>query len=274
MPTITRRAPTSSSRTGRARRIARSGTRCSTSATGGTSCSSLSCRASRRRERCTRLRRRRRLRDRHLAEQRFAVPGARPARGTSYFGSLSAKVPLEHPQPDVATAASIGEPALEVGRRAAGRRRGAGDDALRLEASGWKLREGTAICSRPGVQRFYTLFAERAAARGWLRLLFLTVGGQPDRDLVLAGLSTAAVSVQDGIRPGVRHLLAVQAADVASRPSRRINKGSRKSISSATRSRGSSNGRRRRARTTGCSCSRTPAAPACASDQVSAWCRR
>jgi CelD/BcsL family acetyltransferase involved in cellulose biosynthesis len=28
------------------------------------------------------------------------------------------------------------------------------------------------------IQRFYTLLAERAAARGWLRLMFLNVGGR------------------------------------------------------------------------------------------------
>ena len=71
----------------------------------------------------------------------------------------------------------LGEPRLEVlddaEAIAAGR-----DDALRLEASGWKRESGTAICSDPAVQRFYTRLAERATAHGWLRLMFLTVGGQ------------------------------------------------------------------------------------------------
>jgi CelD/BcsL family acetyltransferase involved in cellulose biosynthesis len=52
------------------------------------------------------------------------------------------------------------------------------DDAWRLEASGWKEKEGTSICSDPAVHRFYTLLAERATERDWLRLLFLTVGGR------------------------------------------------------------------------------------------------
>jgi CelD/BcsL family acetyltransferase involved in cellulose biosynthesis len=52
------------------------------------------------------------------------------------------------------------------------------DDAFRLEASGWKEEAGTAVCCDPAVQRFYTVLAERAAARGWLRLLFLTVDGR------------------------------------------------------------------------------------------------
>src|SRR5262249_45087102 len=52
------------------------------------------------------------------------------------------------------------------------------DDAWRLEASGWKDKEGTSIASAPAVHAFYTLLAERATERGWLRLLFLTVGGR------------------------------------------------------------------------------------------------
>lgn len=49
--------------------------------------------------------------------------------------------------------------------------------ALSLETSGWKREAHTAICSDPNVQRFYTLLSDRAAAQGWLRLLFLTVNG-------------------------------------------------------------------------------------------------
>jgi CelD/BcsL family acetyltransferase involved in cellulose biosynthesis len=52
------------------------------------------------------------------------------------------------------------------------------DDAIRLEESGWKRREGTAICCDAAIQRFYVALAERMAARGWLRLLFLAVNGK------------------------------------------------------------------------------------------------
>ena len=71
----------------------------------------------------------------------------------------------------------IGEPALESidGEAALD---DAFDDSVRLEASGWKRREGTAIASDPAVHRFYGLLAKRAAARGWLRLIFLTVSGR------------------------------------------------------------------------------------------------
>jgi CelD/BcsL family acetyltransferase involved in cellulose biosynthesis len=69
----------------------------------------------------------------------------------------------------------LGEPALEVLRDRAAIEQGYAD-ALRLEASGWKEREGTSIGSDPAVQRFYTLLTERATAQGWLELLFLKVG--------------------------------------------------------------------------------------------------
>jgi CelD/BcsL family acetyltransferase involved in cellulose biosynthesis len=71
----------------------------------------------------------------------------------------------------------IGEPTLEVidgGAMAAA----ACEDAIRLEESGWKRQAGTAICSDAAVHRFYTRLAGRAAAGGWLRLMFLTVGGR------------------------------------------------------------------------------------------------
>jgi CelD/BcsL family acetyltransferase involved in cellulose biosynthesis len=71
----------------------------------------------------------------------------------------------------------VGEPRLEILDDASALA-DAREDALRLEASGWKRESGTAICCDPAVQRFYTLLADRATARGWLRLLFLTVGGQ------------------------------------------------------------------------------------------------
>jgi hypothetical protein len=71
----------------------------------------------------------------------------------------------------------IGAPGLEILTDKAAIQ-GACDDAWRLEASGWKQEEGTSICSDPAVHRFYTLLTERATERGWLRLLFLTVGGR------------------------------------------------------------------------------------------------
>lgn len=52
------------------------------------------------------------------------------------------------------------------------------DDALHLEAAGWKGKAGTAIDCHPDVRRFYRQLAGVAADRGWLRLNFLTVNGK------------------------------------------------------------------------------------------------
>jgi CelD/BcsL family acetyltransferase involved in cellulose biosynthesis len=70
----------------------------------------------------------------------------------------------------------IGEPRLEV--LSDGEALAALEDAVRLEASGWKKTEGTAIASDDAVDGFYRKFAEEAARRGWLRLLFLTINGR------------------------------------------------------------------------------------------------
>jgi CelD/BcsL family acetyltransferase involved in cellulose biosynthesis len=70
----------------------------------------------------------------------------------------------------------IGEPSLEILTEKTAIV-AALEDAWRLEASGWKDRQGTSICSDAAVRKFYTLLAERAADRGWLRLLFLSVAG-------------------------------------------------------------------------------------------------
>ena len=51
-------------------------------------------------------------------------------------------------------------------------------DAMRLEASGWKVDAQTSISSNASVQQFYRLLAERAAGRDWLRLIFLVAGGR------------------------------------------------------------------------------------------------
>ena len=91
-----------------------------------------------------------------------------------YLASLSAKF-RSNLRNRLSRLKQIGEPALEIlsGKAAV---LGACDDVWRLEASGWKDREGTSIASDPAVQKFYTLLAERGAERGWLSLVFLTVG--------------------------------------------------------------------------------------------------
>jgi CelD/BcsL family acetyltransferase involved in cellulose biosynthesis len=53
------------------------------------------------------------------------------------------------------------------------------DEGFRVEASGWKGENGTAIDSSADTRRFYGSVARWAAARGWLRLAFLRLTGDP-----------------------------------------------------------------------------------------------
>lgn len=101
-----------------------------------------------------------------------------PLTGTwdSYLASLSSKF-RSNLRNRLTRLTKVGEPRLEVIENAEGFER-ARADAMRLEASGWKAQAGTSIQSDPAVERFYTRLAERATARGWLRLLFLTAGGR------------------------------------------------------------------------------------------------
>ena len=52
------------------------------------------------------------------------------------------------------------------------------DDGFRVEGSGWKSEEGTAILSDARLERFYREVAHWAADRGWLRLAFLRLDGR------------------------------------------------------------------------------------------------
>jgi CelD/BcsL family acetyltransferase involved in cellulose biosynthesis len=73
--------------------------------------------------------------------------------------------------------AHLGEPTLEVVAEPAAIR-ASREDAERLEESGWKVGEGTAIRADSAARRFYTLLTDRAAQCSWLRLIFLSVGGR------------------------------------------------------------------------------------------------
>jgi CelD/BcsL family acetyltransferase involved in cellulose biosynthesis len=52
------------------------------------------------------------------------------------------------------------------------------DTFLRLEASGWKAKRGTAILSDSSTERLYREFARVAAKEGWLRMYFLDLDGE------------------------------------------------------------------------------------------------
>jgi len=93
-----------------------------------------------------------------------------------YKAGLSAKF-RQNLRNRMARLSQVGEPVLEVLADPA-QIRGGREDAERLEASGWKTTEGTAIGSVPAVQKFYATLIERAAECPWLRLLFLSAGGK------------------------------------------------------------------------------------------------
>ena len=187
------------------------------------------------------------LRDRHLAQQRLAVPASWPGPGTTTSaacrrssGRTSATGMSRLTKHRRAGARGAPRPAIHRGR-------------LRRTRCGSRRRAGSARRARPSLrirrsQRFYTRADRtRHAERGWLQLLFLKVGDRRIATSYGAGLRRPAVPVQDRLRPGVRDLLAVQAPHVLRDPATRTRRGSRKSTSSATPSRGSSNGRRRAA---------------------------
>jgi CelD/BcsL family acetyltransferase involved in cellulose biosynthesis len=99
-----------------------------------------------------------------------------PSSWDAFTNSLSSKF-RQNLRNRLGRLSQLGEPALEVvGEPEA--IRAAKADAQRLEDSGWKSTEGTAIASDTSVEHFYTLLTERAGECPWLKLLFLSVGGR------------------------------------------------------------------------------------------------
>ncbi len=72
----------------------------------------------------------------------------------------------------------LGEVEFEVVQPEVGTLKPHLDELYRVEASGWKGREGSAILYQPHILRFYTQYAQSAAEAGSLRLFFLRVGGK------------------------------------------------------------------------------------------------
>jgi CelD/BcsL family acetyltransferase involved in cellulose biosynthesis len=101
-----------------------------------------------------------------------------PLTGTweDYLSALSAKF-RSNLRNRMTRLARLGEPALELLTDGATIQAACGD-VWRLEPSGWKRAAGTAITSDNAVHRFYTALVDRGSAAGWLRLLFLSVGGR------------------------------------------------------------------------------------------------
>jgi CelD/BcsL family acetyltransferase involved in cellulose biosynthesis len=74
-------------------------------------------------------------------------------------------------------------------------------EAFRIEASGWKGAEGTAIASRPETLRFYREIARWAAAQGWLRLAFLRLDGQAIATMLLLETNDVLYYLKGGYDP-------------------------------------------------------------------------
>jgi CelD/BcsL family acetyltransferase involved in cellulose biosynthesis len=118
----------------------------------------------------------------------------------AYHDGLSAKF-RQNLRNRLTRLSQLGEPTLEVlsdPRAIADARQ----DAQRLEDSGWKESEGTAIASDPAVQRFYTLLAERAHECDWLRLMFLTVNGRRIATSYAAMYDNRLFLLKTGYDPG------------------------------------------------------------------------
>ncbi len=71
-------------------------------------------------------------------------------------------------------------------------------ELLRVEGSGWKARNGTALASDPAVERFYREVARWASDEGWLRLSLLCVDGTA----IAADLSMVAGGRLYGLKTG------------------------------------------------------------------------
>ncbi len=78
-------------------------------------------------------------------------------------------------------------------------------DVLRLEAAAWKSANGTAITSWREVEHFYTALAGVAAARGWLELTFLTLGGRRISCAYSLRFGTTLFVLKQGYEPELGH---------------------------------------------------------------------
>ena len=78
------------------------------------------------------------------------------------------------------------------------------EEAFRVEGSGWKASEGTAIASRADTRDFYTRVARWAAGRGWLRLAFLRLDDRPLAVQLLIQARGTASQLKGGFDEGYR----------------------------------------------------------------------
>jgi CelD/BcsL family acetyltransferase involved in cellulose biosynthesis len=79
------------------------------------------------------------------------------------------------------------------------------EEAFRIEASGWKGTNGTAITSRPDTRRFYRDVARWAAGEGWLRIAFLRLDGRAVAMMYLLETDRTLWYLKGGYDPGFEH---------------------------------------------------------------------
>jgi CelD/BcsL family acetyltransferase involved in cellulose biosynthesis len=75
------------------------------------------------------------------------------------------------------------------------------EEAFRVEASGWKGTNGTAMTSRPDTHRFYRDVARWAAGEGWLRVAFLRLDGRATAMMFLLETNRTLYYLKGGYDP-------------------------------------------------------------------------
>ena len=80
------------------------------------------------------------------------------------------------------------------------------DSFLRVEASGWKGGEGTAILSQPETDRLYRGFVREAAERSWLRLHLVEIGGSTVAGALVVAIGSEGFFLKIGFDESYGHL--------------------------------------------------------------------
>ena len=185
----------------------------------GMFCNSASCRATRRRTaQIARWPRPTGVRP-PVAKRRLAV--SRPVEQLEHVSEPPRlEVQTEHAQPDQPRLTKLGEPSLQVLERSRGHSRGARRGATPRSVG----MEATTPAPRFDPIRTCCSFTRSwrtvRPTCGWLRLLFLTVNGQRIATSYGAHYQDRLFLLQDRLRPRVREVCAVQAADLLRDPRR------------------------------------------------------
>ena len=141
----------------------------------------------------------------------------RSAKGLSLEGNLSTKVRSELRRRQRRLEEKLGAPLRLLDRSDTG----AVDEFLRLEASGWKGREGSAFANRPDAEQWFRGLCDNFASLGKLHMLSLEVDGRSVAMQCFLRSGTSAFSLRVGhdaelnaFGPGVLlHVAAIEYLD-------------------------------------------------------------